>query len=263
MDDRRFDALALQLAAGRNRRSVLKTLLGLGAVAVTGAALEPDSAVAARRTPPTPKPPSCPGNQHWDGNACVCPNGNTICGPACCPNGASVCCDGACCQGDCYGEELCCPTGNVVCQSRSCCAPTEVCLDDGSCCTPKTCASEPPASLLECGSISDGCGGTIDCTCPANWLCIDRESGNFCANLTNQCVPGVTAASYGDIGLCAQANGFCATSTPSDTTDCVSLSQAMCTECANDTDCAAITGAVCVQSWSEVCATSTMCAQAL
>jgi hypothetical protein len=263
MDDRRFDALARGLAAGRDRRSLLTTLLGLGAVAVTGAAFGPDDARAARRTTPNPTIPACPGSQHWDGNACVCSSGHTICGPACCPNDESVCCDGACCHGDCFGEELCCPTGSLVCHGAACCTPAEVCLDDRSCCTPKTCATEPPDSLFDCGSSSDGCGGNVDCICPENWLCLGRESGNVCANLTNQCFTGITAAAYGDIGLCAQANGFCAIKTIGGATACVSLSQALCTECANDQDCAAISGAICIQSWSEVCSTATMCAQSI
>jgi hypothetical protein len=242
---------------------MLKGLLGLGVVATTGAAMGSGGAEAARRTTPTPTPPACPGNQHWDGAACVCPDDNTICGPTCCPNGQSVCCDGACCAGECYSEELCCPSGSSVCHGAACCNPAEVCLEDGSCCTPKTCATEPPASLIDCGSGSDGCGGSIDCACPENWLCIGRESGNFCANLTNQCIAGITAAAYGNIGLCSQGTGFCALSTSGDATVCVSLSQAMCTECAHDQDCAAITGGVCIFAWPDVCSTSTMCAQAL
>src|SRR5690349_23475868 len=142
MEDRRFDTLARAFASGSNRRAMLKGLLGLGVAATAGAAMGSGSAEAARRTTPTPTPPACPGNQHWDGAACVCPDDNTICGPTCCPNGQSVCCDGACCAGECYSEELCCPRGSSVCHGAACCNPAEVCLEDGSCCTPKTCASE-------------------------------------------------------------------------------------------------------------------------
>lgn len=153
--------------------------------------------------------------------------------------------------------------GFSACHNISCCFPNDVCLENGSCCTPITCGSEPPASLYGCGSGSDGCGGTINCTCPQNWLCIARDSGNLCANLTNECIPGITADSFGDIGLCAQTAGFCATSASSETTQCVSLSQAMCIDCTQDLEFGAISGDVCVQSWSAVCPTQFMCAQAL
>ena len=65
------------------------------------------------------------------------------------------------------------------------------------------------------------------------------------------------------LGFARKRQAFCAISTSSNATECVSLSQAMCTECEHDQDCTAITGGVCVQSWSEVCSTATLCAQAL
>src|SRR6188472_2835873 len=125
MDDRRFDALVRSLASGHSRRTVLKGLLGLGGLAATGAAQH--TAEAARR-PTTPTPvPRCPGNQTWNGSACICPGTLSKCGPACCnesvPRGDaahSECCDNACCHGECYGEELCCPTGQVVCDGNCC-----------------------------------------------------------------------------------------------------------------------------------------------
>ncbi len=263
MDGSRFDQLTRSLGRGGNRRAFLKGLLGSAGLAATDAGLRNSPVEAATRSTPTPKPITCPGKQTWNGSMCVCPDDQTVCGPDCCLPGQSVCCDNACCSGECYGEELCCEVGFSVCHNTSCCSPGDACLENGSCCTPKTCASEPPGSLFDCGPNSDGCGGSIDCTCPANWLCIGRETGNFCANLTNQCIAGITAASYGDVGLCAQTAGFCAISTASNATECVSLSQALCTECERDQDCTAITGGVCVQSWSEVCSTQSMCAQAL
>src|SRR5689334_6521114 len=113
MDDRRFDHPVRSLANGGSRRTLIKGLLGLGGIAAVGSVALDDEVRAARRSTPTPKPPTCPGSQVWDGSACVCPSG-TQCGPDCCPAGAQ-CCNSACCYGTCYGEELCCPTGQLVC----------------------------------------------------------------------------------------------------------------------------------------------------
>lgn len=67
------------------------------------------------------------------------------------------------------------------------CSPGEFCSSSGQCvCTPAT--SCPPS--IVCGSISDGCGGTIDCGgCP---------SGEYCSTATNTC------QSY---GTCSCFNG--------------------------------------------------------
>lgn len=259
MDDRRFDSLTRAVASAQNRRTVLKGLLGLGGIALTGAAVT-GSADAARRPTPTPKPVACPGAQHWDGTKCTCDTG-TDCGPECC-TGSAVCCDGACCNGDCYAEEQCCEVGSTVCHNTSCCVAGEVCLDDGSCCTPSTCSVEPPASLLDCGPKADGCGGSLLCACPENWLCLEGDNGSFCGNLTTDCLPGITAAAYGKIGLCDQGEGFC---TPAyaepETISCVSIQPVSCLDCTSDSECG--TGNVCVQSWSEICPTQSMCATLL
>jgi hypothetical protein len=260
VDGSRFDAFVRDLGKGGNRRTLLKGLLGIGGVA---AGLSVTSTTdAARRVTPTPTSPACPGQQYWNGTACVCPDNTTICGPACCPSGAT-CCDSACCHGECYGEELCCPTGFQVCHGSACCTASEVCLSDGSCCAPRTCPTGTPDRLYDCGSASDGCGGTIDCTCPENWLCLTEEPRNFCANLTTTCIPGVTASAYGRIGLCNQGEGFCANSVETHETRCVSLSQALCNNCTSDADCSEISGASCVEAYEGVCGSgaTTMCAQ--
>ena len=255
MDDRRFDKLARTIGQGRTRRHLLAGLLG------TGGALATRRVEGARRPAGNPQPRTCPGNQYWNGTTCLCPAGTTKCGSDCCPNGQSVCCDGACCQGECYGEELCCEAGSSVCHGAACCAAEEICLTDGGCCTPRTCGAEPPASLHGCGSGTDGCGNPLVCSCPENWLCLEGSTGTFCANLTNACIPGITAANYGDIGLCVQGTGFCADSYPTQTTRCVSLTPVSCSACTTDAECGA--GNVCVASWDDVCPSSTMCATPL
>ena len=54
MDDRRFDSLVKALAEGKNRRSVLKGLLGLGGAALVGSTVLEADSEAARRPTPTP-----------------------------------------------------------------------------------------------------------------------------------------------------------------------------------------------------------------
>ena len=187
MDDRRFDAFVRGLATGRNRRSLLKGLLGLGGLTATGAVLLGDADAARRgasspdvpapdpaQTPPVPpvetpvpatETPACAGVICNDGcctGACTatgacCPAGSTVCGPDCCPNDRSTCCDGACCFGTCYGEELCCPDAAMC--GETCCAPAE------RCCAPD---SPQPACIPGDGCCSDDdCeqGGCIDYRC--------------------------------------------------------------------------------------------------
>ncbi len=163
MDHRRFDTLARGLAAGQNRRSLLKGILGFGGLA-TAATVAFDQVDAARRGSPTPtslpevdpldptRTSACPGTVCSDGccdgrctstGAC-CPSGATVCGAECCPNGQSLCCDGACCIGVCYGEELCCPESSW-CGGR-CCGASERCC---------TLVSEQPTCVPAAGCCAD------------------------------------------------------------------------------------------------------------
>jgi hypothetical protein len=123
MDERRFDALARAIGKSGSRRSLMKGLLGIGGTVVAGRFAS--DVEAARRPTPTPKPPSCPGNQVPCSDGCCCPDGSTRCGPACCPIGQAECCDNACCYGRCLGEEVCC-TAEFVC-GDACCSSTERC----------------------------------------------------------------------------------------------------------------------------------------
>lgn len=203
MEDRRFDALVKSLAAGTNRRTVLKGLLGLGgAVAASGALLDGD-ALAARRPTPTPKPPTCPGQQYWNGTECECPDdAPDACGPDCCTGdviphptpGHSECCDGACCFGTCYGEELCCPTNDLgtdlfplipshkLCEGPNgpyCCETVQhCCLEDGCCDT-----------LCYGGMVGDSF------CCPAERVCAGETSeGDICCFEGEACCNGGTDA---------------------------------------------------------------------
>lgn len=189
MDDRRIDLFVKGLAAGHNRRSLLKGLLGLGGLTATGAVLFGD-ADAARRgysgpptvaPQPTPLPTQAPidapestqtqlPTASCDGVSCndlccngactasgdCCPVGNTVCGAECCPNDRATCCDGACCFGVCYGEELCCPVAAMC--GQTCCGPAEHCCGLNS---------EQPMCIP-----GDGCCSDDDC---AQGACIDHR----------------------------------------------------------------------------------------
>jgi hypothetical protein len=231
MDGQRFDSLVRSLASSTNRRTVIRVILGIGVTAGVHSTTE-----AARRPTPTPKPVRCSPPKVLEGDQCVCPAGTTTCGPDCCPAGAE-CCDNACCYGECYGEELCCPTGNMVCDGEcgpwecctdaecesddcatvvcdsdhlcrytedctlggveACCFPGEVCLDNGSCCSPNCDGSS-------CGD--DGCGGT--CGCGDGQYC----AGGLCFDTCDEfdgpeaCPGGCFCGSYNaQVGVCVSS----------------------------------------------------------
>lgn len=147
MEDSQFDRFTQALASGQSRRSAIKIALGLGGIAALGG--RAPEADAARRPTPTPKPVKCPGNQTWDGSACVCPDGDTKCGPDCCPDGQATCCDNACCYGTCSSEEICCSTGEIPC-GKNCCGT-------GTRCVHGNCFDDP------CRTIGEPCAVNGDC----------------------------------------------------------------------------------------------------
>lgn len=74
---------------------------------------------------------------------------------------------------------LCNDSGEFCCGGDECCIGGQVCFSN-NCCTPRTC----PANA--CGTISNGCGGTIDCPdCPGGQVCVE----NTCqaCTTTDQC----------------------------------------------------------------------------
>ncbi|AKJ03807.1 trypsin domain protein [Archangium gephyra] len=93
--------------------------------------------------------------------------------------------------------------------------------DDGSACEPATCA----ASGAVCGSISDGCGGTLNCgTCPGGQICSASNTCEVCVPTTCESqgrVCGSTSDGCGgtlECGTCADGmsclGGACITPTP-------------------------------------------------
>jgi hypothetical protein len=190
MDDRSFDAFVKALAAGRNRRALLKGLLGLGGAALTAGVVLDDDADAARRPTPTPVPPRCPGNQIPGNGGCVCPAGLSKCGPACCnPGGVgashSECCDNACCNGYCYGEELCCPYPREFCPiTGECCGDGVDCCANEGCCPDGACVTSQGAET--CCPLDQYCPADVrsgDVCCPPGWLCCNAgAAGRLCVD---------------------------------------------------------------------------------
>jgi hypothetical protein len=149
------------------------------------------------------------------------------CAPDTCNADGDFCCvDTDCCSNNCdaFNSGTCLPPTNgcheagTTCTTTSqCCAGSActggVCLppmtpqekmlefmifDLGSCvtppmCTPKTCADVGNA----CGSVADGCGNIITCTCPSGAACINGLCGGGCAP-TTCAAQGFTCGMQGD-----------------------------------------------------------------
>ena len=104
-------------------------------------------------------------------------------------------CGGTTDCGGCAGNEQC-NSGSCECRwaecSGVCCPEGDVCDLGDSCCTPATCGTG------ECGSKSDGCGGSVDCGgCGTNETCVSgicecdwAECGGVCCPEGDVCDPG-------------------------------------------------------------------------
>ena len=182
MDGRRFDTLTRSRAEGASRRTLLKGFLGIGSVAIAG---QQSIAEAARRPSPTPRPSTCPGEQHWDGSHCVCSAGVT-CGPDCCETVAQ-CCDNACCPSGqvCGGEEVCCaPDCQIgVCGGSNGCGG--ICGCDDGICLDGICFRTVPKG----GSCYDN-GGCNQLFYPDYDLCVGGTNGD-------SCTPGTCPEGFG------------------------------------------------------------------
>lgn len=99
-----------------------------------------------------------------------CPSGTT------CSNGDCVssppqqqCSDGTPYNSCASVKPKYCDNGNLINKCSTCgCLVGQTCLQDGSCCTPHTCAKLG----FTCGSTNNGCGGTLNCgNCPTGQIC--------------------------------------------------------------------------------------------
>jgi hypothetical protein len=227
MDDHRFDSLVKALATGTSRRNVFKGLLGLGGAAVVGSSLRQDDVEAARRPTPTPKPPTCPGNQiPGPGGTCTCPaSAPDKCGPACCTSsitvpdtpGYSECCDNECCFGHCYGEELCCEYPLVFCEAQNeCCfADDNQCCGSTGCCETACCPISDGSNACCEDPTSKCCPG--DACIPADGCCTDDEcpgcqscENHICVDDDANCPGGIDGCIECNNATCEQINANCA-----------------------------------------------------
>lgn len=100
--------------------------------------------------------------------------------------------------GTCTSPQICGGGG-----TPSVCGGGTVGADGGSLCTPKTCANLGK----DCGTVSDGCGGVLDCgsSCPSGQVCGGGGTANVCA--TPPCTR-ITSCSGGmDCGSIADGCG--------------------------------------------------------
>src|SRR5262245_30873941 len=80
------------------------------------------------------------------------------------------------------------------------CGPGQV-VFNGACCTPRTCVS------LDCGTGSNGCGGTLNCTCDACEFCEGATMTSF-----GECMPACAPEQ------CCGGTCLTTTTTPTTTT---------------------------------------------
>lgn len=173
----------------------------------------------------------CPGPGTCCGSGMICcgdecttiddPENCGTCDNTCDPSqvclGTGGCCTPGTCAGrcgdvsdGCNGTLHCgdCPTG----QCLTCDVPTGTCVttcpqgqvcNGGSCCSPATCQAK------QCGSYSDGCGGTTDCgSCADGEICVNN--GCFIAGNSDTCSFSSENACpcNSDQDCCSCSNGF-------------------------------------------------------
>lgn len=201
MDGNRFDDLSRRLAVGVTRRRALKGVAAglLGALGLRAAAGDAAQVTQARCGNVT-----CKNNPGRCNDGCVCceyrnsqgrvtnsrcrPPGTCAPGTEACPRGQRFCANlGRCAE--CCGEGDCGPDG--VCLEESCCLPRTFCQDG------------------ECGTVDDGCGGTIDCGSCDYGVCV----GNMCQVCPAAAAACAFASELGDlpVACCGPGTGcqFC------------------------------------------------------
>jgi hypothetical protein len=195
------------------------------------------------------------GSQNGDGSTvCVpgCPKDVTcgvytdctgkplVCGMACAkgqvctsgPNGSQSCQPAPSCSGQCgeIGVDPCgvpitcggCPMGQTCVANKCVVQPPS---DGGTgTCQPLTCN---PKNVNLCGTVSDGCGKTLDCTCPMGQQCYggvcgtlppeckgaDGGAGSVCGSVPNACGSGNVNCG-GCTGTTTCTGGTCTSCTP-------------------------------------------------
>lgn len=193
---------------------------------------------------------------------CVMCTSDAQCGGSHCDPSTSVCVgcvdDSQCTSA---GATHCGPASTCVgCVDGSQCA-SQTCNPDGTCCVPKTCAEQFPD--MNCGTVDDGCGGTVSCGTCARGYC--GEGDNVCTAVGVACTPivpndcpyGETCAAdawHQDYRCSPSLEGQACQIYPSDT---CAMNEAYMGEPVDDYTCVTTGGvSLCAQN----CLTSTDCA---
>ncbi len=293
MDGKRFDDLTRRVGKGHSRRSILKSLLGVGSVAA-GAVTVPAATDArtsrSRPTVPPPANPSCPLPMQMCGDQCC---GEGLCKEGvCCPNPTDILCSGLCCQsGLCSASGSCCDIGDRVCGSICCPASSECSVsgNQDSCCDPTT---SYPCGLECCSEPGQCCDG--EC-CDSGAVCLAAIFGleEYCCPIEQtcdgQCCAGTCFAPVGsgatgyDRSCCSSSAGgnFCrgteafagvGACCSGDAPDCcrtadgmpVCLSTGQCcsdAECSGSADPARCLAGVCSREPDFACTTASVCGE--
>lgn len=236
MDGRRFDQFTRLLSNGTSRRSIVKGLLGLGGIAVTGSQIDEAAGARTARTRPTIPPPPPPGpTTTTSTTAAPCP-GQEQCANSslCCPIGtcarsgaAAICCDGTlghgdtvcgleccqdpqqCCDGECCGEMAVCLNRVFPGVPEEYCCPAALTCDDGCC--DGECYVPLGAPLTINGfPIADDFFDR-ECCPPGGTVCQGDANASCCDDRTEQC------CQQSGIAFCAPIEGCC------DAEDCLPL----------------------------------------
>jgi hypothetical protein len=129
-----------------------------------------------------------------------------------------------------------CPTGQD-CVANMCVPQSSVDSGTTDACAPLTCTPNQSTSL--CGTISDGCGHTKQCSCPASEQCI----GGVCQGTPPECEPADGGAGDGGVGSkCGNVGNACGSGTVA------------CGGCNGNTKC---TGGTCTACTPAACGTTT------
>jgi hypothetical protein len=211
MDDRRFDALVRHLGRGGSRRTLLRTLIGIGGVAATGAVLnDTDAARRGYSGPPTlaplstrtPQPTTTP--TQTPPSTATPTNTPDPCGPS------GVCCAG---DDDCHviptycestlqypllwryhlcsgsGTQGVCTLTAHVCDNATRNCEIDVCDDQTGCALADVSPGQIGSSGAVCCSEDNHCGGLPRFCDGDNWhyyVCYAER----CEERQTQCSPG-------------------------------------------------------------------------
>lgn len=99
------------------------------------------------------------------------------------------CSNNACFSNSSWNNVRDCSAANQICSAGTC-------ISNNSPCTPKTCSQIGAV----CGAVSDGCGGTINCSCSAGYNCINNICVAPAAPAIDIRVNGVSNSLEVDVG---------------------------------------------------------------